>query len=122
MKQLLSIYYDKECPFCNAYAHYIKLKENYILDLKNARDEPQELLLLCQYININDGFIVVYQKRCYQGVDALVLLNRLTCNKGAIAFIQKIFQKNNLFSKIIYTVILNIRKVVLYFLGIKAKI
>jgi len=122
MKELLSVYYDQECPFCDAYAHYIQLKENYILELKNARDAQKELLLLCGCMDINNGFIIIYQKRCYQGVDALALLNTLMSNKGFLAFAQKIFQSNTLFSNIIYKIILYVRKTVLYLLGIKAKI
>lgn len=122
MKELLVIYYDQECPFCDAYAHYIQLKENYTLELKHARGAQAELALLCPHLNINNGFIVMYQDKYFQGVDALVLLNKLIDNKGFVGLLHKIFQSNNILSKILYGIVLMVRKILLYAMGIKTKI
>jgi len=122
MKELLVIYYDQECPFCDAYANYIQLKEKYTLELKPARDAQAELALLCPHMNINNGFILVYQDKCFQGVDGLVLLNKLIDNKGLVALLHKIFQSNNILSKTLYSIVLVVRKIILYAMGIKTKI
>lgn len=122
MKELLVIYYDQDCPFCDAYANYIQLKEKYTLELKPARDAQAELALLCPHMNINNGFIIVYQDKCFQGVDGLVLLNKLIDNKGLVALLHKIFQSNNIFSKALYSIVLLMRKMLLYVMGIKTKI
>jgi len=122
MKELLVIYYDQECPFCDAYANYIKLKEKYKLELRPARDTQAELALLCPHMNINNGFIIVYQDKCFQGVDGLVLLNKLIDNKGLVSLLHKIFQSNNIFSKTLYSIVLVVRKILLYAMGIKTKI
>ena len=37
IKEKITIYYDKECPFCNSYVGYLKLKDSYELILKNVR-------------------------------------------------------------------------------------
>ena len=38
IKEKITIYYDKECPFCNSYVGYLKLKDSYELILKNVRE------------------------------------------------------------------------------------
>ena len=35
IKEKITIYYDKECPFCNSYVGYLKIKDSYELILKN---------------------------------------------------------------------------------------
>ena len=39
IKEKITIYYDKECPFCNSYVGYLKLKDSYELILKNVRED-----------------------------------------------------------------------------------
>lgn len=122
MKEHLVIYYDQDCPFCDAYVHYIQLKEKYTLELKTARDAQAELSLLCPHMDINNGFIIVYQGKCLQGVDGLILLNKLIDNKGIVGLLHKIFQSNNIITKTLYSIVLVIRKLLLYAMGIKIKI
>ncbi len=122
MKEILVIYYDQECPFCDAYVHYIQLKEKYTLVLKTARDAQAELALLCPHMNINNGFIIVYQDKCFQGVDGLMLLNKLIDNKGIVRLLHKIFQSNSIITKTLYGIVLVVRKILLYAMGIKTKI
>ena len=44
IKEKITIYYDKECPFCNSYVGYLKLKDSYELILKNVREDKNEIL------------------------------------------------------------------------------
>lgn len=113
----IEIYYDKECPFCNYYANYIKLKENHNLILINARDDKKSIEeFLNLGFNINDGFIIkVDNINIYQGSDAIVFLNKVSKNR--------IFFKDNLFFKnIIYPFIKKLRNIILFCLGRNSKI
>ena len=113
----IELFYDKECPFCNSYANYIKIKEDHELILNNARDFKDDIeLLRSKGFDINNGFIVkVDDTDIYQGVDAIVFLNKLA--KKAIYFPDNLFFRN-----IIYPLIKTIRKILLYLLGKKPDI
>ena len=66
LKQKITLYYDKQCPFCSKYANFLKLKENFEITLKDARENQSEVSLFCGNLNINDGFIVIYKNECFQ--------------------------------------------------------
>ena len=108
----IEMFYDKECPFCNSYANYIKLKESHELNLFNAREYPQELeSFKALGFDINNGYIIrVENKDIYQGVDAIVFLNDLAKNKI-------FFPDNYFFRNIIYPIIKSLRKLVLRITG-----
>mgnify|MGYP000558878913 CR=1 FL=1 len=58
LKQKITLYYDKQCPFCSKYANFLKLKENFEITLKDARENLSEIsiiggiLLLATGLNI----------------------------------------------------------------------
>ena len=108
----IKLFYDKECPFCNSYANYIKVKENYDLNLLNAREYSEELKQLKNKdFNINDGFIIIVDDyRVYQGADAIVFLNQISSKKVY-------FPNNKFFKGFVYSFIKFIRKIVLKVLG-----
>ena len=54
IKEKITIYYDKECPFCNSYVGYLKLKDSYELILKNVREDKN----IDSKFDINNGFIL----------------------------------------------------------------
>lgn len=111
----IELYYDKECPFCNSYANYIKLKEEHELKLINARNTSLDLLK-SRAFDINDGFVIVIDNNeIYQGSEAILYLNKLSH--------KKIFFKDNfLFKKILYPFIKFVRIILLRILGKKTKI
>jgi predicted DCC family thiol-disulfide oxidoreductase YuxK len=105
----IELYYDEECPFCNAYSNFIKIKENHQLTLHNVRECKREIenFNLLGF-NINDGFIVRIDKtNIYQGVDAIVVLNDLSKNKFY-------FPDNYFFRNIVYPTVKYLRKLILF--------
>lgn len=107
----IELFYDKDCPFCNKYANYVKLKEKHELLLKNAREFNKEIRELKTLgFDINDGFIIkVDENKIYQGVDAIVFLNKLVKKKFY-------FPDNCFFRSIVYPFIKLLRRVVLIIL------
>src|SRR5574344_2753349 len=69
------IFYDEECPFCKNYTNFLKLKKGFDLKLIDARKDKVELQNICKNLDINDGFIVIYENHCFQGAKALECLN-----------------------------------------------
>jgi len=116
-KEKIVIYYDKDCPFCKNYINFLKLKDNYELVLKNAREEKNEIKL-----NINDGFIVIFKDKFYQGSKALKFLNNIVSKGTILGKLHFFFKYDNIFSKFLYKVIFSLRKVLLFLIGKKSKI
>ena len=122
MKQKLTLYYDKQCPFCSKYANLLKLKENFEITLKDARENLSEMSFVCGNLNINDGFIVVYKNDCFQGSKALAFLNSAVDKDTFLGKLHFIFRYDNFFSKILYNVLFILRKIILFVLRKDSKI
>ncbi|HAC70367.1 MAG TPA: hypothetical protein DCF41_01455 [Arcobacter skirrowii] len=119
-KEKIEIYFDKECPFCNSYVNYLKLKDGYLLVLKNAREHKDELDFT--KLDINKGFIVVYKDNFYQGDMALKFINSIVKKDTFIGKMHFLFKYDNFFSRFLYKFLLIIRKLFLYSLKIKSNI
>ena len=116
MKQKLTLYYDKQCPFCSKYAKLLKLKENFEINLKDARENLDEISVLCKNLDINDGFIVIYKNDCFQGAKALEFLNRAVDKTTILGKLHFFFAYENNFSKFLYKTLFILRKIVLFIL------
>ncbi|PWE19934.1 thiol-disulfide oxidoreductase DCC family protein [Aliarcobacter skirrowii] len=119
-KEKIEIYFDKECPFCNSYVNYLKLKDGYLLVLKNAREHKDELDFT--KLDINKGFIVVYKDNFYQGEMALKFINSIVKKDTFIGKMHFLFKYDNFFSRFLYKFLLIIRNLFLYSLKIKSNI
>jgi hypothetical protein len=122
LKQKITLYYDKQCPFCSKYANLLKLKENFEITLKDARENQSEISLICPNLNINDGFIVIYENNCFQGAKALGFLNSAVDKDTFLGKLHFIFRYDNIFSKILYNVLFILRKIILFVLRKDSKI
>ena len=122
MKQKLTLYYDKQCPFCSKYANFLKLKENFEITLKDARENQFEISLICGNLNINDGFIVIYKNDCFQGSKALAFLNSAVDKTTLLGKLHFFFRYDNLFSNLLYKLFFILRKIILFILGKNSKI
>lgn len=116
MKQKLTLYYDKQCPFCSKYANLLKLKENFEITLKDARKNLDEISVLCKNLDINDGFIVIYKNDCFQGAKALEFLNRAVDKTTILGKLHFFFAYENTFSKFLYKTLFILRKIALFIL------
>ena len=116
MKQKLTLYYDKQCPFCSKYANLLKLKENFEITLKDARENLDEISVLCKNLDINDGFIVLYKNDCFQGAKALEFLNRAVDKTTILGKLHFFFAYENNFSKFLYKTLFILRKIALFIL------
>ncbi len=117
-----TLYYDKQCPFCSKYASFLKLKENFEITLKDARQNLDEISLICENLNINDGFIVVYKNDCFQGAKALAFLNSAVDKTTLLGKLHFFFRYDNLFSNLLYKLFFILRKIILFILGKNSKI
>ena len=122
LKQKITLYYDKQCPFCSKYANLLKLKENFEITLKDARENLSEISLICENLDINDGFIVIYKNDCFQGAKALAFLNSAVDKTTFLGKLHFFFRYDNLFSNLFYKLFFILRKIILFILGKNSKI
>ena len=122
MKQKLILYYDKQCPFCSKYANLLKIKENFEITLKDARNNLDEISVLCENLNINDGFIVLYKDNCFQGSKALEFLNNAVDKTTLLGKLHFLFKYDNSLSHLLYKLLFILRKIILFILGKNSKI
>jgi hypothetical protein len=114
LKEIIIVYYDAQCPFCNKYTKLLKLKENFKIDLKDARINLNEIVELCNKLDINSGFIVVYKNRCYQGVKALQFLDFAVDKNTFLGKLHFLFRYDNFFSNLLYKIFFISRKIILF--------
>ena len=122
MKQKLILYYDKQCPFCSKYANLLKLKENFEIIHKDARQNLSQISLVCGNLDINDGFIVVYKNDCFQGAKALHFLQSAVDKTTFLGKLHFFFAYENIFSKVLYRILFILRKFILFILRRDSKI
>ena len=94
IKEKITIYYDQECPFCNSYVGYLKLKDSYELILKNVREDKN----IDSKFDINNGFIVNFKDNFFQGSKALEFLNSVVNKDTFLGKLHFFFKYDNLFS------------------------
>jgi predicted DCC family thiol-disulfide oxidoreductase YuxK len=122
LKNKIILYYDKQCPFCSKYANLVKLKKNFEIILKNARENLDEISILCKNLDINNGFIVLYKNDCFQGAKALEFLNSAVDKTTLLGKLHFLFKYDNFISNLLYKLLFILRKIILYILGKNSKI
>ena len=116
------IFYDDECPFCKNYTNFLKLKKGFNLKLIHARKDKVELQNICKNLDINDGFIVIYENHCFQGVKALEFLNSAVDKTTVLGKLHFFFAYENIFSRFLYKILFILRKFILFVLRKDSKI
>ena len=77
---VLYIYIDGDCFFCRWYRSYIQLqKTNIRYEIIDARKASSQIeFFLHKGYAIDDGMIIQHDTQIYQGVDALLYIQRCT--------------------------------------------
>lgn len=116
------LFYDEECPFCKNYTNFLQLKKSFDLKLIDARKNKIELENIRKNLDINDGFIVVYENHCFQGAKALEFLNSAVDKTTILGKLHFFFAYENVFSKFLYKILFILRKFILFILRKDSKI
>jgi len=112
------IAYDGDCPMCNNYVHYVRLREEYDFRMINLRDDDALRLSLEQKgYDLNKGMIVQYQNEEYYGSEAVRIMAELSENKGFIHSLNKKFFSSSKRSATLYPWLARGRSALLKILG-----
>ena len=117
----LSILYDGDCPFCATYVKlYTVRKKLEEVELINARERPDLVRELCaKGTEINEGMVVIWQKRYYYGAEALYLLSILGSEEGIFGRLNKFLFGNRNAVAAVYPMLVTGRRFALSLLGRK---
>ena len=113
--------YDGECPMCNNYAQYLRLKESVgefvLVDARQGGPIVEEVERLPH--DLNDGMVVKIGDRHYIGADALRVLALLSGDRGAFNRFNRWAFSSRLISRFTYPVLRTARWVLLKLKGVK---
>lgn len=78
--QVLRIVYDGDCPFCSRYVRLVRLRENFKVELIDARTSPD---VAARYgRDLNEGMIADIDGDIHHGSDAVWMLSLLSSRSG----------------------------------------
>lgn len=83
--EVITLVYDGECPFCNHYARYMRLKETAgELLLINAREaeNPVVMDIKKRGFDLDQGMVTIIDEQYYHGQEALNVLAVLSSKSG----------------------------------------
>ena len=120
MNDKIKIIYDGDCPFCNNFITVANLKKNLKnVVFLNAREsiEAKEIISNCK-LNIDKGMIVSISGKILFGERAATFIV-INGSGGIIFLIYKFLLSNEKVSKIIYPVLVFLRKTYFRIIGFK---
>ena len=117
----ISIIYDDGCPVCSYYISISRIKEKFgKVNLIKARNNLKILdYLKSTNIDINEGMIVVFDKKIYFGSDAINIISILGRKDTFINNVMISIFKYKVISQLLYPLLKLGRRLLLFILGKK---
>ncbi len=118
-KPQLTIIYDGECPFCSSYVTFLRIRENAgSLALLDARKFPELVSDLANRgFRLDEGMIVIYEKRIYFADDSMHVLSMLSTGSGFFNKLVTAAFRNPARAAVIYPALRTCRNLTLKVLG-----
>jgi len=115
----LVLVYDGECPVCNAYVRYLRLKQSVgRVTLVNARDGgPCVERVRNAGLDLDQGMVLAYRGRFYHGADCIHMLALLSTRSGLFNHVNAVIFGNPRMSAVLYPVLRLGRNLLLRLLG-----
>ena len=118
-KPQLTIIYDGECPFCSSYVTLLRIRQNVgSVALLDARKFPE---LVSELTNrgfmLDEGMIVLYEKKMYFADDAIHVLSMLSTASGFFNKLVAVAFRNPSRAAVIYPPLRACRNLTLKILG-----
>jgi len=115
---LVHIIYDGDCPFCTAYAGMVRLRENFFVELIDARDShPLINAATRKGLDLDEGMIVVMKGQFFHGDDAMTRMALMTAESGVLRRATKWTFSKPRRSQILYPILRAGRNMTLKILG-----
>jgi len=116
----IRIIYDGDCPFCQAYVKMLRLKEQYRVELIDAREEHAILPeITSQGYDLDDGMVVEINGRFFHGDEAMTRMALMTTKSGVLRRFTKWTFTSERRSRYLYPILRSCRNMTLKVLGHK---
>lgn len=120
-KNEIWLVYDGECPVCNTYCQYIRIREAVgTLHLVDAR-KPSAIMdeITAAGLDIDQGMVVKFKSVIYYGADAIHMLTLLSTPSGVFNRINYVIFSTKISANLFYPLGKAFRNMVLKVLGIQ---
>jgi len=102
-KSILLVY-DKECPFCNAYCHLVRIRATVgdlrLVDARLPSDAMDEITR--QGLDIDQGMVLKVDDVVYYGSDAICALSLMSSESGIFNRINHWIFRSNARARVLY--------------------
>lgn len=116
------ILYDGECPLCRMGVENFTIPEQegelQCIDKRTDSGHPVAQEMQRHALNINEGMVVKYQGRFYQGAEALHLMSKLGAGKGVLSRAGVVIFRSRCVAKLLYPSLRTMRNLLLKIKGI----
>jgi len=116
----IRVIYDGDCPFCQAYVNMLRLKEQYTVELVDARGEHAILPEITSLgYDLDDGMVVEINGRFFHGDEAMTRMALMTTQSGLLRRLTKWTFTSERRSRYLYPILRGGRNMTLKILGHK---
>ena len=116
----IRIIYDGDCPFCQAYVNMLRLKEQYTVELVDARGNHAVLPeITSKGYDLDDGMVVEISGRFFHGDEAMTRMALMTTKSGLLRRLTKWTFTSERRSRYLYPILRGGRNMTLRVLGHK---
>lgn len=113
------VIYDGACPFCNAYASLLRLRQSATVELLSARgDDPRVALYRAQGHRFDEGMLAVVDGVVHAGADAMHVLAAMSAGQGGWNRLQRAMFSRRGLARLLYPLLRSGRRVVLWLLRV----
>lgn len=104
------LYYDGECPICGRYRDYVAMRKHAELEIRDAREHPDEIRELRQRgHDIDEGMILVWDGEVHAGPAAALAIDSLTERGGALDRLARPLLRHPRLLRLVYPLLKAIR-------------
>jgi predicted DCC family thiol-disulfide oxidoreductase YuxK len=111
----LRIVYDGDCPFCSRYVRLVRLRENFDVELIDARMQPETARRYS--LDLNEGMIADVDGDVHHGSDAVWMLSLLSSDSGTMNRILAWLFSSRTVARLLYPFMRLGRRLALFSLG-----
>jgi predicted DCC family thiol-disulfide oxidoreductase YuxK len=113
------VVYDGDCPVCNAYVQYVRLRESVgPVQIVNARMGGEWVELTHRLgLNLDRGMVLFYGGRAYYGADCMHMIAVLSSASGMLNRVSAKLLRNRRLARLSYPVLRAGRTLLLFLLG-----
>ena len=115
--------YDGECPICQMANSLYKVKKNvgklHTVDARTDLQHPIMQDINLERLNLDEGMVIKYRNKLYQGQAALQIMATLGANEGFYNKTSNLLFRSNILSTLSYPLLRATRNLALVLLGKK---